>query len=146
MRRFGFGNFLTRWVFAVALVLATFNPSGWSLFHLFFPIGNVPDFFEAVNVSFKVGLAIFMTVIYIIYLRATWRSIGVIGLTLALGFVASLIWMLTDAGILDLRSLNASTYVIETMLATVMAIGLSWSHIRRRIAGQSDIDDLGDEI
>jgi len=26
--------------------------------------------------------------------------------------------------------------------ATILAIGLSWSHVRRRLSGQTDVDDV----
>jgi hypothetical protein len=36
------------------------------------------------------------------------------------------------------------TYVVLTMLSAIMATGMSWSHIRRRISGQLDVDDVDD--
>ncbi len=30
----------------------------------------------------------------------------------------------------------------KVLFATVMAVGLSWSHIRRRVSGQVDADDV----
>jgi hypothetical protein len=28
------------------------------------------------------------------------------------------------------------------MVATILAIGMSWSHVRRRLTGQADVDDV----
>ena len=30
------------------------------------------------------------------------------------------------------------------MAFLILGVGLSWSHVRRRVSGQSDKDDLGD--
>ena len=30
------------------------------------------------------------------------------------------------------------------MLALILAVGLSWSHIRRQLTGQVDVDDVED--
>lgn len=146
MSRFGLRNFLYRWVSAAALVLGTFNPSGWSFYHLIVPGIDTPEVFNNVDTSVKILLAILLAVLYVIFLRATWRSIGIIGLILAAGFVGAVVWVLLDAELINLDSFDSSAYILEIMLATVMAIGLSWSHIRRRISGQADIDDLGDNF
>jgi hypothetical protein len=34
------------------------------------------------------------------------------------------------------------SYIIEIMLASVLSIGVSWSHVRRRVTGQLDTDEL----
>jgi len=34
------------------------------------------------------------------------------------------------------------SYIIMTLLSAVLAVGMSWSHIRRRLTGQADVDDL----
>ena len=32
----------------------------------------------------------------------------------------------------------------KKVLSLILAVGLSWSHIRRRLTGQVDVDDLED--
>ena len=78
------------------------------------------------------------------HLRATWRSIGPIGLTLAAALFGALIWVLLDTGILDLNEPKAITWALLIVFATILAIGLSWSHVRRRLSGQADMDDVDD--
>ena len=82
-------NFMIRWVIALVLVLGTFNPD-YSFFHW---VTNSPD-----NVPLKVFVGIVILIVYVIYLRATFRSIGPIGLVLAGAFFAALVWVLVDAG------------------------------------------------
>jgi hypothetical protein len=80
----------------------------------------------------------------VIYLRATWRSIGPIGMTLAAALIAALIWVAIDFGVLNPQRPTIFTWLLLFALATTLAIGISWSHIRRRVSGQSDVDDVDD--
>ncbi len=131
---FDFSSFMVRWIVAVVLVLVTFNPTAMSYFHW---VTTVP----ADNVPLKVFVGVVLVILYVIYLRATWRSLGPIGLFLAAVFFGAAIWVLLDFGILDLREQKLMTYVILVLFATILAIGISWSHVRRRVTGQLDVDE-----
>ena len=135
MRRFGFDNFLLRWVLALVVVFATFNPSGYSYAHW------VTDT-EDGQLPLKVLAGVVLAILYVIYLRATWRSIGPIGVGLALALLGALVWVFIDFGWLSFEQSTVMTYIGLFILATVLGIGLSWSHVRRRVAGQADIDDV----
>ena len=135
--RFDFVNFALRWIFALVLVLGTFNPTGYSFIHWVFP-------WDSTQTPFKALAAITLVILYVIYLRATFRSIGWFGIVLAGLFLAALLWVLISQGILSLDEPTALTWVMLVAIATIMAIGLSWSHIRRRLSGQSDVDDVAD--
>jgi hypothetical protein len=128
-------SFLLRWVAALVLVFATFNPLGLSYFHwMISPTeGQLP---------LKVLAGIALLVFYIIYLRATWRSIGPLGVALALAFFGAFVWVLVSLDVLAWHQTTVMAYVALILIATVMAMGLSWSHIRRRLSGQADIDDV----
>lgn len=134
-RRFTATGFLFRWVLALILVLATFNPTGASYFHW------VAEPSEG-DLPVKVFAGVALLILYIIFLRATWRSIGPMGVTLVLAFFGAMIWMAFYYGLLEPEQTTALTYVGLILIATVMAIGLSWSHIRRRLSGQYDMDDV----
>jgi hypothetical protein len=90
--------------------------------------------------KFVAGIVI--AIVYIVYLRATWRSIGPIGLVLAAALFGGIIWALIDFGLIDTAKPTVMTYLLLILISLVMAVGLSWSHLRRRISGQSDMDDL----
>ena len=79
---------------------------------------------------------------YIIYLRATLRSIGAFGMLLVLAIAGALVWVLYDLGLLRLEEGAARIWLGLGILSLVLGIGLSWSHVRRRISGQSDMDDV----
>jgi len=39
-------------------------------------------------------------------------------------------------------NVGAMTWVVLVIVSLLLAIGMSWSHIRRRLTGQVDIDDV----
>jgi len=132
---FSWPNFLIRLVAALILVFGTFNPSQYSYYAwVTDPAGD--------NIPLKVLAGVAMLIAYVIFLRATWRSIGPIGLALAIAFFGALVWVLIDFGLIVPGQGQHMTYVILVVMASVLAIGMSWSHVRRRIAGQVDADDV----
>ena len=131
-------GFLLRFLFALLLVMLTYNPSEYSYFHW------LRDNFS--NFSPLLGLAgISLIIGWVIYLRATLRSLGLVGLTLALLFFAAIIWLLVDWGWLGLNNVTAVSWVILVLFSAVLAVGISWSHIRRKWTGQIDSDDVDEE-
>ena len=134
-KRFGLVDFLVRFVLALVLVFGTYNPSGHSWYHWFI---HAPDKLDPLLIFACVVLVIG----WVIYIRATLRSLGEIGTILAVAFFAALTWVLISYGWLSLDSPTVFTWVVLTMLAAIMATGMSWSHIRRRMSGQLDVDDV----
>jgi hypothetical protein len=114
-------------------VFVSFNPEGYSYFH--WVSGGWAD-----NVPLKVLAGIALLILYIIFLRATWRSIGPIGVGLAVAFFGAIVWSLFYYDLLTLGQHKVITYIVLVLIASVMAVGLSWSHIRRRLSGQVDSD------
>ena len=133
--RFKSSSFLIRWVIALVLVFATFNPTSYSYFHWVVNGGNE-------MMALKALAGIVLAILFVIYLRATFRSIGPIGVVLAAALLGAMIWVTIDFGWLNLKNPTAVTWVILFTIATILGIGISWSHIRRRVTGQADIDDV----
>ncbi len=79
---------------------------------------------------------------YIIYVRATLRSIGLFGMLLVLAVAGTMIWVLFDQGLIDLANPTFNTWLAIVILSLVLAIGLSWSIVRRKLSGQLDVDDV----
>ncbi len=132
---FSWPNFFIRLAAALILVFGTFNPSRYSYYAwVTDPAGD--------NIPLKVLAGVAMLIAYVIFLRATWRSIGPIGLVLAIAFFGALVWVLIDFGLIVPGQGQHMTYVILVVMASVLAIGMSWSHVRRRVTGQVDADDV----
>ncbi|MBC8212673.1 MAG: hypothetical protein H8E21_16570 [Gammaproteobacteria bacterium] len=132
---FSFSSFGMRFLFSTILVFATFNPEGYSYFHW------VKSVFPSVTIE-QAFVGVLLIIGWVIYLRATFRSLGVIGLMLAFAFFGLLLFMLIKWGWLSLDATRMVSYVIEILIAVVLAVGMSWSHIRRRLSGQMDMDDV----
>jgi hypothetical protein len=58
--------------------------------------------------------------------------------------IGALMWVLYDLGALSLDNAARNTWIGLVALSFVFGIGLSWSHVRRRLAGQHDVDDVED--
>ena len=135
--KFTAGSFLARWAFAVVLVFGTYNPSGYSYFG--WVLGEESIIEPVVAIA---GLVLLIA--WIIYLRATFLSMGWLGVTLGTALFASIIWLLVDIGWLSLESTGIISYLALILLSLILATGMSWSHIRRRLTGQIDVDDVED--
>ena len=83
METFTAGGLLVRFLLALALVLVTFNPTGVSYLHWFF------DEFPAITAA-KVVVGIGLFIAWIVFVRATMQSIGIVGVILAVPTVAIL--------------------------------------------------------
>jgi len=126
---------LVRFLFAIILVFSTYNPEGYSFYD--WVLTDIKDI-----TPLKALAGIVLLVGWIIYIRATLRSLGALGLILAFAFFGVLIWLVVDWGLIPTDSVRAVSYIILFVLCAVLAVGISWSHIRRRISGQVDVDEI----
>ena len=131
------GSFLGRWLFAVALVFGTYNPSSYS--YVGWLLGEQTEFGPVLAI-----LGLVLLIAWIIYLRATFMSMGWLGVSLGAALFACIIWLFVDLGWLSLDSTSLLTYLALLLLSLILATGMSWSHIRRRLTGQFDVDEMDD--
>lgn len=127
---------LLRFVFALALVFLTYNPSGYSYVHW------VRDHFEVTPYLVAAGLVLLIG--WGIYTKATLNSLGFIGIVASAAVLACLLWMLIYWGLLSASNRSAMTWVIEVLLAALLTLGMCWSHFTRRMSGQLDVDEIPD--
>ncbi len=128
------GIFL-RWLFAFLLIGLSYNPTDWNYVRM------ALKYYDT-HLSVVVLAGLILSIGYIIYLRATIRSIGAFGMILVLAVVAALLWVLYDFGLLSLKNQQLNVWLGVFALSVVLGIGLSWSHVRRALSGQSDMDDV----
>jgi len=137
-KQFGGAGLLLRFLVGLVLVFASYNPEEWSYWH--WALANLPDFSVL-----KAFVGVVLLIGWTIYLRATVRSLGPFGLILAVAFFGTLIWLLVDTGILPADSVRAVSYIVLVIISGVLAVGVSWSHVRRRITGQIDVDEIEED-
>lgn len=135
---FSFTSFLGRLAAALVLVFASYNPSGYSYFH--WVQRSLPDFDPLVALA-----GIVLLIGWVMFIRATMRSLGLLGILLAAGLFGTLLWLLIDRGWVAVDNVTVITYIALVLLAAVLATGMSWSHIRRRLSGQVDMDDVDED-
>ncbi len=138
--RFSWGNYLLRLIGAVSLVFLTYNPEQISFYHWVRPVMSDFGGFEVLMAFAGVVLLIG----WAIYLRATMRSLGAFGMFLAVAFFATLIWVLITYTPLPQDSPKVVVYLILAGAAGILSVGISWSHVRRRLTGQLDVDETDD--
>lgn len=130
---FTFASFLQRYAIALVLVFVTYNPSEYSW---------VQWLYSDVAIVYKVASGIVLLIGWVMFLRATWNSLGAFGTLLAAAFFGVMIWLLIEWGLLALDNTSVMVWVVEFILSGVLAIGMSWSHIRRKMSGQYDTDEI----
>lgn len=131
---FKLSGVLTRFIVALVLVMSTFNPSGASFYHWVIHRGDT-----SIPLLILVGIGLLIG--WVVFFRATMRSLGAVGVLLAVALFACLVWLVVDFNLVSVGS-QVFIYIILVIFAAVLAIGMSWSHIRRRISGQADMDDV----
>jgi hypothetical protein len=120
---FTIGSFAWRLLFTLAVVLLTFNPTGYSYVHW-------------LRSALLGG--------WLIVVTATQRALGSLGLIVLAAFLAALVWWLFDAGWLATSSAGGLEWITLVCLAVLLAVGMSWSFIWRRMTGQYEVDEVHD--
>lgn len=129
------GGFGLRVVFSLALVLLTFNPSGYSFVHM---VGH--QFPHVTPIEAVCGVLLLIG--WFVFLSATLRAIGVLGVVLALALFAALIWLVTSWGWISLQNTNAIAWIALIVLSLILAVGMSWASLYQRWSGQATVDEV----
>lgn len=138
--RFSWSSLGLRLVAALVLVFATYNAEGFSYYHWALkPLRESAGSFNALK--FLAG--ILLIVGWVVVLQAARRSIGVLGAVLVTAVCAGVIWLLIDYNLVSASSTRGITRVVLIAVSVVLAVGMSWSHVNRRITGQADTDIVG---
>ncbi|MEO8486695.1 MAG: DUF6524 family protein [Betaproteobacteria bacterium] len=123
---------LVRILFAVVLVLATWNPAGvsyvqWALIDT--------STFDAT----KALCGVLLLAGWILCVRATWVSLGAMGMVLVAIVIGVFVWWLMSIGLVatDERSL---IWIVLVAVGVALGIGMGWSLVRRRATGQVETE------
>ena len=135
MDQISLGGILTRVGVALLVVLATFNPVGYSYFHW------VKEVFPSVSPP-QVVVGILLLIIWIFLWRSMLQAVGKLGLILMAALFAAVVWMFVSWGWIDVGSSSAMTWVALVVLGLILGIGMSWAIIRRDLTGQASVDEI----
>jgi hypothetical protein len=126
-----------RFLFALLLVLLSYNPSGYSYFHwVHYSFSDITPYVVIAGIILLIGWGI--------YIKATLNSLGLIGVLALAALFACLVWLFIYWGFLSVTDISAMAWVIEILLAAMLAVGMCWSHFTRRMSGQVDVDEIED--
>ena len=120
---------VARIVVAVLLVLATWNPSGWS--YADWALRDASTF-DAV----KAFVGVLLLAGWVFCLRAAWVSLGALGLALVALLLATIVWMLVQFGIVPADNERLLVWVALLAIGVTLGIGLSWARLRQRVTGE----------
>jgi hypothetical protein len=138
--RFSWSSLLVRILAALVLVFATYNAEGLSYYHwAIAPLAGDGGSFNALK--FLAGIVLIVT--WVVFLQATRRSIGILGAILVTAVCGGVIWLLIDYNVVSATSTRGITRVVLFALSVVLGVGMSWSHVSRKISGQGDTDIVG---
>lgn len=127
-------GFLIRWASAFFLLALTFNPTQWN-----YTRWALDNWEEQLPLAVLAGLV--LLVAYVLFFTALLRGIGGMGVVLILAVAAALIWVLVDFGWLNLSDPTANTWMALVALSVVLAVGMYWGILWRRLSGQLEVDE-----
>jgi len=128
---------LVRLLASLVLVFLTWNAEGWSYYHWTIqPLLEGAGNFSALK--FLAGMLLIAA--WVVFLQATRRSIGIMGAILVAAIAGGVIWLLISSGIVSANSGKGIARVVLIGVSLILAVGMSWSHMSRRITGQADTD------
>lgn len=126
---------ILRWLGAFILLAATFNPTQYN-----FTRWAQANWETQMPLTLLFGLL--LGVGYIIYVGATFRSLGAFGMLVIAALFGAVIWVLIDWGVLSLGNTNLTVWLGILALSLILGIGLSWSILRQRLSGQASVDEI----
>ena len=120
---FTFRDFLVRFVLALLVAGATYNPTRYSYY-----AWVKSTRFEWAPPAVFAGVVLLIG--WFICLRLTLRSMGGIGFLLANAFLAALYWLVASWGWLPIENVAAISWLGLLNVSAILAVGMSWSRWR----------------
>jgi hypothetical protein len=127
------GAIVPRVAFAVALVLLTWNPSGWSYVDWALRDRSA---FDAV----KAFVGVLLLGGWIFCWRSAWVSLGAVGIVLVAALLATVVGMLLQFHLVEPGSTQTLLWIVLVAIGIVLGVGLAWSKVRQRATGQVEAD------
>jgi hypothetical protein len=123
---------VVRIVLAIALVLATYNPSGHSFYHwLTQPPAGITAIKALLGVVLLIGWAVSLRTVHV--------ALGSLGVALGVALLAALAWVFVEQRWLELDTPSSVAWLALLIIGTVLGLGLSWSLMRARLTGQVEV-------
>ena len=135
-----------RFLVALLLVCFTWNPTrysyiSWASHHIGAALKNGwAD--ERRTVALVAFVGVILLIAWLFYLRTASRTLGSVGIILAAGLCATVYWVLASYGVVGLQNATVLQWLALVLFAVILAMGMSWSHVRRIWAGETTVEDI----
>ncbi|GAB6057028.1 DUF6524 family protein [Desulfonatronum parangueonense] len=136
--KFGVYSVLLRWMLIAGIILGTYNPSGRSYYHW----ATTAD----VEISLKISVGLILFALNMIFVRLTFRSMGLSGALVLTLVVTSVAVTLPRMGWVTLVNLDMFILYVILFFSFALTLGVSWSALRTRLSGQVDSDDISKRL
>jgi hypothetical protein len=131
------GVLIVRFLTALLLVYATFNPEGHSFFHwAVMPMLIGGSTASLVPLKVVVGLILLMA--WLAFLHATRRSLGILRAVLLLAITGEVVLLVIDQHLVSPSGTRGTTHVALVIVSLALALGLSWTPVMNWIRGRAD--------
>ena len=123
---------ILRILFALAIVVATWNPTGYS--YVQWALIDTSTFDAT-----KALVGVLLLAAWLMCIRATWVSLGLMGVILAAIVIGVFVWWLLSMGIVssDQRTMQ---WIGVIAIGVVLGIGMGWSLFRAKATGVVETD------
>ncbi len=136
--KFGMYSVFLRWLLIAGIVLSTYNPSGRSYYH-WATVSNA-------EISLKISIGLILFALNMIFIRLTFRAMGLSGALVLALVVTSVAVTLPRLGWLTLETFEMFVLYVMLFFCIALSIGVSWSALRTRLSGQVDSDDISKRL
>lgn len=131
--RIGLSGVLTRLLIAFALVCCTWNPTrfnyiAWARVQW----GTMTPVVVFVGIALLAG--------WFFFLRTAARSLGTTGVVVGLALAGTILWGLFYYDLLHRQA--TITWIVLALVSTLLALGMSWGHLRASWSGQTTVDQI----
>lgn len=123
--------FIRRWLMSIALIFSAYNPSGTSYYHW---VTSAPTL-----TPLQVFAGVLVLALAIAFLRMAFTSLGYFGTSVTVLMVGMGIVLCVGLGLVDFDAINISLYGIEIWASVVLAVGMTWSFVQKRVSGERDV-------
>lgn len=124
-----------RFLFALGLVCLTWNPSRFN-----YIAWAEAQWGNLAPLVLFVGIALLMG--WIFFVRTAAHSLGALGLILCLVLAGTVFWALFYFDLINRESTRLLSWLVLIALSAILAVGMSWAHLRARWSGQATVDDV----
>lgn len=145
VQRRGFLDWLSErsflWWFIMTTILCYF---------IWHPIEMVPSLSsiimgDTVSLPMKILMSAFTGVLLWLVLKATLHSIGVIGIGIIVVLLGTIMWVLVDAGWMDLNNPTIWQWVTQPIVGFILAFGIYWPRMRYSATAVRHVEDGDDD-